>query len=305
MKNPILLSRPEEIEDYVISLWSDGAIKANHLAGGPIAGIVRRFARTPRIFFTMTDPTVEWTQFSTWWGAIALGEYDNPVIRDLRYLHEIYHGSTFPYVRGLSVEAMQIRNFENERRASAYTEMAVYLDLPHLREESFDHPIFADRFLYPTRHGEIDHAWARSWREDRETTFHRLLVERMRVVLAEPNDIDPTDEQVIWLRRYPEQGAKWVETWKERHQLVDDAMLSLNERTSKGQGRHALMDHYQWLLSEDIAEGTGIPFIREARQFEQAFAELILEYNAAMQAKDLKPEAHITGKQANAFRITS
>ena len=246
----------------------------------------------------MTDPKIEWTHFSTWWGAIALGEYDNAAIRDLRYLHEIYHGSTFPYVRNLSVEPMEIRNFENERRASAYMEMAVYLDLPHLRRDTFNHPIFADRFLYPNGAWHIDQKWAKSWREDRETTFHELLVERMKIVLAEPDEIDPTDEQIIWLRRYPEQGRKWVEVWADRHRMVDNAMLTLRERAAQGEGKYALFDHYCWLQSEEIAEDTEIPFIREANLFQAAFDELIAEYNNAMQSKNLKPEAHITGRSA-------
>ena len=296
MKDPIFLVRPEEVEEYVLGLWSDGAIRDNHLAGGPISDLVKRFARTPRIFFTMTDPSIEWSHFSTWWGAIALGEYDNPAIRDLRYLHEIYHGATMPYVRDLSLEAMEVRNFENERRASAYTEMAVYLDLPHLRKDTFDHPIFADRFLYPNGAWAIDRKWAKSWREDRDTTFHELLVERMKVVLAEPHEVDPTDEQIIWLRRYPQQGRKWVEVWADRHRYVDDAMLTLRERAVAGDGRQALKDHYDWLQSPSIAEGTGIPFIREARSFEKEFRALIVEYNDAMNAKNLRPEAHITGR---------
>lgn len=297
MKDPVLLDRPQDIEDYVLDLWSDGAIRDNHLAGGPIADIVRRFARTPRIFFTMTDPAIEWSHFSTWWGAIALGEYDNPAIRDLRYLHEIYHGATMPYVRGLSLEAMEIRNFENERRASAYTEMAVYLDLPHLRRETFNHPIFADRFLYPNGDRTIDQTWARAWREDRDTTFHELLVERMKVVLAEPDEVDPTDEQIIWLRRYPQQGRKWVEVWANRHRLVDKAMINMRQRARQGDGRQAVQDHYNWLQSDEIADGTGIPFIREARQFQAEFDTLITEYNEAMKAKNLTPQAHTTANR--------
>jgi hypothetical protein len=94
-----LLAGEGEIRDFVFSLWSDGPIRASHRSGGFVSTLVDRFARLPRFFYEASEERIEWTHFSTWWGGILLGDYDNPVIRDLRYLHEIYHAATMPLSR--------------------------------------------------------------------------------------------------------------------------------------------------------------------------------------------------------------
>ena len=93
-----LLSERSEIHDYVKSLWTAGPIAESHRSGGMVHDIVDRFASVPRFFYEPSEPDIEWTHFSTWWGGILLCDYDNPHIRDLRYLHEIYHAATLPYV---------------------------------------------------------------------------------------------------------------------------------------------------------------------------------------------------------------
>lgn len=77
-----LLVEADEIHGYVDALWSDGPIRRSHREGGLVHRIVDRFARLPRLFYEPSDPYCEWTQFSAWWGAILLCDYDNPIIRD-------------------------------------------------------------------------------------------------------------------------------------------------------------------------------------------------------------------------------
>ena len=142
-----LLIEPEEIHDFVAGLWSDGPIRRSHLSGGYVRRLIDRFARVPRFFYEASDQTIEWTHFSTWWGGILLCDYENETIRDLRYLHEIHHAATMPYIRGANVPTFEAMNFRNEREASTFTEMAIYLELPDLRPLTFAHPLFVDRFL--------------------------------------------------------------------------------------------------------------------------------------------------------------
>lgn len=284
-QNITLLNRPGEIHDYVMSLWSDGPVRRSHEDGGMVHRLVDRFARLPRIFFE-SSAQVEWTSFSPWWGAIMLAKYDNEAIRDLRYLHEIYHSATMPYQRGLNLATMAARNTQNEREASTFSEIAIYLEMPELRELSFPHPIFADRLLYEDGdRARPNRRLAERWRTQRDQVFQELMYARLQVVLAEDHEVDGTDPQVVWMRRYPTQGSIWCNVWAERHALVDDAMIDLRERCETEGRISAGERHLDWLLSDEIADGTTIPFRREAVAFRTAFDTLIADYDRAMAAK--------------------
>ncbi len=282
-----LLCERDEIHDYVARLWSDGPIRRSHATGGLVHRIVDRFANTPKIFFEASDLHDEWTHFSPWWGAILLCEYENPAIRDLRYLHEIYHSATMPYVSGMNRATMAARNFQNEREASTFTEIAIYLELPDLRATTFAHPIFADRVVFPG--GDMtkpDAGLAERWRDDRQSVFQELMFARLGAVLADADEIDVDDPQIVWLRRYAEQGDAWVQVWSDRHCLVDDAMIALRGNCARAGRRDAGRMHLDWLLSPAIAEGTGVPFRREAATFRRTFDELVAAYDRAMAATD-------------------
>lgn len=278
-----LLVEPGEIHEFVRGLWSDGPIRRSHETGGAVSRLIDRFARLPRFFYEASDSRIEWTHFSTWWGGILLCDYDNPAIRDLRYLHEIYHAATMPYVRGLNVPTFEALNFRNEREASTYTEIAIYLELPELRPLTFDHAIFADRFVFPS--GDLarpDPQLQARWRSEPDLVFQELMYERTRVILADAAEIDPDDPQIVWLRRYGEQGANWIRVWSDRYRQVQNAMIALREASAAGDRAGAAQRHLDWLLSDEIAEGTDIPFRREAAAFRQSFDDLIAVYDSAM-----------------------
>lgn len=281
----VLLNRPGEIHDYVMDLWSDGPVRRSHQDGGLIHRLVDRFARLPRIFFEASETRLEWTHFSPWWSAILLADYENPTIRDLRFIHEICHAATMPYARGMNLATMAARNGQNEREASTFSEIAIYLEIPELRKLSFPHAIFADRLLYED--GDRTRPKTRlleRWRTQRDAVFQELMYARLGVVLADEKDVDATDAQTVWLRRYPEQGAMWESAWSERHCLVDEAMVSLRERCETEGRVDAGKRHLDWLMSEAIANGSGIPFHKEAVAFRSTFDELIAAYDAAMTA---------------------
>ena len=296
MDSIVLLCRRGQIHDYVMSLWSDGPVRKSHEDGGLVHRLVDRFARLPRIFFEASDVRHEWTHFSPWWGAILLAEYENPAIRDLRYLHEIYHAATMPYARGMNLATMTARNAQNEREASTFSEIAIYLELPELRDLSFPHPIFADRLLY--EQGDRTRPLRRlaeRWRTERDAVFQELMYARLQVVLAHDDEVDPEDPQTVWLRRYPEQGDIWSNVWAERHHMVDDAMVTLRERCETEGRMSAGRQHLEWLLSESITGGTDIPFSNESIAFRRTFDELVASYDKAMTESNQVSIRHRTG----------
>jgi hypothetical protein len=278
-----LLVKQADIHDYVLGLWSDGPIRRSHAEGGYVRDIVERFARLPRFFYRPSDQQLEWTHFSTWWGGILLCDYDNPLIRDLRYLHEMHHAATLPYIANGNIPTFEAKAFRNEREASTFTEMAVYLELPDLRPLTFEHPLFVDRFLFPD--GRLDRPDARlleRWRTEPDLVFQELMYERARVIWAKEEEIDAADPQIVWLRRYGEQGANWVKVWSKRYQQVEDAMIRLRESAAREGRESAARRHLDWLLSDEIAEGSNIPFVREAAEFRDSFDKLIAAYDRAM-----------------------
>lgn len=282
-----LLVEPDEIHAYVMALWSDGPLRQSHAEGGAVHRLIDRFARVPRFFYEASDEKAEWTHFSAWWGGILLCDYANPAIRDLRYLHEIYHAANMPHIADINLATLEAKNFRNEREASTFTEMAVYFEFPELRPLTFDHPIFVDRFLFPDGDPHRpDQRMLDRWRREPDQLFQELLYARMRVVLADASEIDPADPQIVWLRRYGEQGANWLKVWADRYQQVEDAMLMLKRRSAEGDRRGAAAAHMDWLLSDPVAESSGIPFVREARAFRGKFDALIALYDNAMEQAD-------------------
>ena len=285
-----LLVERDDIHDFVLGLWSDGPIRWSHAQGGYVRELVDRFARLPRFFFRASDQRLEWTHFSTWWGGILLCDYENPAIRDLRYLHEIHHAATLAYISNGNVPTFEAKAFRNEREASTFTEMAIYLELPDLRPLTFAHPLFVDRFLFPD--GDLDRPDQRllaRWRSEPDLVFQELMYERARVIWAKEEEIDAGDPQIVWLRRYGEQGSNWVKVWSRRYQQVDDAMIRLREGCAKEGRAAAARRHMDWLLSDDTAGGSTIPFRLEAEAFRESFDTLIAVYDSAMAAANQGP----------------
>ena len=278
-----LLIDASDVEQFVFYLWHDGPIKQAHERGGYIRDIIERFARLPRFFYEPSDEHIEWTHFSPWWGGILLCDYANPHVRDLRYLHEIYHAATMPYIANVNASTFEAKNFHNEWKASTVTEMAVYLELPELRRLTFEHPIFVVRFLFP--YGDLtrpDEGLLARWASEPDLVFQELMYSRASIVSATDKEIDADDPQITWLRRYPEQRQNWLNVWADRYQLVEDAMIRLRLNCERLDRRQALDHHMEWLLSSEISGGTTIPFYDEACRFRAHYDELITLYETAM-----------------------
>ena len=131
------------------------AFRNSYDDGGFLRDIVNRFARRPRFFYkpsnefmSLTDSAgqeireyVEAPHFSPWWGGIQLRTYDNKLVQDLYYLHEIMHAATMPFspnAASVLADPVTFKNKirDNEHEASTLSEMTIYCEFPQLRKRS-------------------------------------------------------------------------------------------------------------------------------------------------------------------------
>lgn len=290
-----LLAEKDDIHEFIFNTWEEGPLKKSHATGGLIHRIVDRYARQPQIFAEASQMDIEWTHFYPMMGVTLFCKYDNPHIKDLRYLHEIHHAATMPYIKDMNLPTFRTKIRNNEHGSSTMSEMAIYLECPDLRPLTFNHGLFIDRFLFPE--GDLnnpDERLLERWQNEREIVFQELMYARNSIVTAKAENIDENDPVIIWLRRYPEQGRNWIQIWKERYQLVDDAMIAMRENSYKHGRKAALEQHLEFLTSPGIAGGTDVPFYNEAKAFRQSYDDLIGAYYAAMERRGEQAVKHTT-----------
>jgi len=66
--------------------------------------------------------------------------------------------------------------------------------------------------------------------------------------------------------------------WKDRYDTVERGMIKFREECDKIGRAKALDNHIAWLQSPEIDDGTGIPFVREARAFADVYTEHKKQY---------------------------
>ena len=93
---------------------------------------------------------MERAHFSAPAGVTINRAYDNPSDPGLYRLHEMFHAAFMPDFPGIGFDAFHRKMEDNELKASVCSEIRVYFELPHLREQAFAHPIHADRYC-PSR----------------------------------------------------------------------------------------------------------------------------------------------------------
>ena len=290
--------------------------------GGFIRSILNRFARRPRFFYkpsdefvTETDTSgkeflefVEAPHFSPWWGGIQLRTYDNKLIQDLYYLHEITHAATMPYSPDASralADPVTFKNKirDNEHEASTLSEMTIYCEFPQLRKYAFHHEIFADRFLFHDGdHSRVNVRMIQRWREEPELVEKELMYARA-AVLTSPA-VDESDIAAYWLKRFYSQGKAWTTIWTNpksehedlphggRFQLVEAAMVRFREECQSLGRNSALDNHLRWLNSKEFTDGTGIPFYREAKAFCHSYLQHKILYFDSLKKIGKETEMH-------------
>lgn len=254
MKNAELVYDRADIHAYMRALWKSDIFRDSHITGGFIHQKVEEFAWLPRVFAEMSEEWLEKAHFSSWWNVMMHREYDNPVIHDLYWLHEMYHATHMPYVRNIGFSSFCEKMQRNELEASVLSEIEIYLALPELREQSFPYPIYADRFL--NREWQ-DFYWA-------NPSMVRETIRTIRRNLMSDKLVDDMDDVERWVRKFADQNAIFNKVWFERYYMIENHMAEF-QTISLSDRREALVSHWEWL--EDNMNPMSIPFSEEAEAF--------------------------------------
>lgn len=295
MKDIVRLPEPDNIHHFTRRLWRSDIFKRSHDEGGVVHDVIDRFARLPRLFYVPSQEDIEAPHFSPWWGAIQMRNYERDAVQDLYYLHEIEHAGTMPYMPGLNLVTLKNKIRDNEHEASTLSEMTIYFDHPELRPQTFPHEIFVDRFLFPEGgHARPDPRMLERWQTEPDLVRKELMYARASVVTAK--EIDPQDKPAFWLNRFANQGRAWTAIWTARYGLIEEGMTKFRDNCLKI-GRSAALDqHIEWLTSPEIADGTTIPFYKEAAAFSEIYAENKRKYRENMESDSEKPISYLPTK---------
>ncbi len=324
MRDVILLAEAKECCDFIrAQLLHTETLRRSYDEGGFVKRLIARFARRPRFFYhpsnefvTVTDSTgrehrefVEAPHFSPWWGGIQLRSYDNKLVQDLYYLHEICHAATMPYGPDSDHACFDPITFKNKIRdnehvASTLSEMTIYCEFPQLRAMSFQHEIFVDRFLFPEGNlKRVDACLIQRWREEPEIVESEMMYARAAVLTA-PH-VDESDLAAFWLKRFYSQGKAWTSIWTNpkgeypsipiggRFREVESAMISFRDQCQSVGRAAALARHIDWLTSEPVAKGTNVPFYDEAKEFCRSYLQHKILYLESLQRRGQHTETHL------------
>jgi hypothetical protein len=215
----------------------------------------------------VTDDPMFPGHFGTYFGAITRRKYDNPHVQDLYHLHECVHVRTMkPNPKDSFMNWMR-RMIASETEASLVSECFAYLHMPGLREKTFSHEIWMDRF-------KIDGPVLRA--DNREDL---IRMRRMEALHAPKND-DYIEHQ-IW--NYGQQNVQWCRIWADpvgygsfkaapAFRVVEEHMADPNHSRS----------HEMWLnmvsyLSPNNHD-ENIPFFEQAKAFQSYYDRTNLLY---------------------------
>ncbi len=259
MKNLITLVSENEIHDFVSQLWKSDIFRASYEKRGFIYDQVQRFAWLPRFFCEMSCDHLERAHFSTWWNVITIrDDYDNPIIHDLYYLHEMAHAASMPYIGGLGRAAFDEKMQRNELEASVLSEITVYFELEGLRETSFPYEIYADRFLQ-------DRDLVGLWITNPALATEKIRTIRRDVMTSKP--IHLMDDREKWIRRFTEQNAAYSITWADSYDDVEQQMEAFQIKATRDPHGASVM-HRAWLeLQMALDPKDQVPFRQEAELF--------------------------------------
>lgn len=275
MKNMIVLSSYEENMEFLRKLWRTDAFQRSFSEGGFIFEQCVRFAWQPRIFAEMTNEHIERAHFSTWWNVIMLREdYTNDMIHDLYYLHEMCHASTMPYVPNINRSAFEEKMKRNELEASVLSEILVYFEMPAIRQYSFGHEIYADRFLQDMHLQDL-------WRVNKPLAIEKMRFMR-RDVMSRPFEAG-MDTTETWIRRFSDMNDAYAIIWSDRYNEIETAMDQL-QRTMLKWGDAAAITRWAFALEAEAAKDPvdNVPFRMEAEQFAPLYWSNKQKFDEAM-----------------------
>lgn len=282
MKNLIALTDRADVHDHVQALWKTDLFRDSHAQGGFVHGIVDQFAYLPRLFADMSNPYLERSHFSTWWGVMMnRDDYANPFVHDLYWLHEFFHAGNMPYLPGIGKAAFNEKMQRNELEASVLSEIQVYFEMPELRASSFPHTIYADRFL-------SEHYMQELFKTNREVAIETIRTIRRDVMTSKPeHTMDITE---LWIRRFAEQNDVFAISWSDRYPEIEKQMRLLQFQSSLNR-KGAMRGYRRWIEEEAAKDPVdNIPFRTEAELFAPHYWANKARFDSAM-AKETPAKA--------------
>jgi hypothetical protein len=158
---------------------------------------------------------------------------------------------------------------DNELTASVTSEILVYFHLPELRQHTFTHPIYADRFL-------SDPVWQAKFAANPQCMEQELLLLRRAPMFSEP---DHSDLPAYWIYRFSNQNEAWHAIWAYHYNKVESLMWALQSNPNRAQ---ALDAHIAALQSPHCFPQHGVPFFDEAVAFHGVYQAGRNIYDRAM-----------------------
>jgi hypothetical protein len=140
------------------------------------------------------------------------------------------------------------------------------------------------------------------WREEPELVEKEMMYARA-AILTSPH-IHESDLAAFWLKRFYSQGKAWTNIWTNpkgeyseipvggRFYDVEVAMIRFREACHTNGREAALDDHLAWLRSPEIADGTAIPFYREAKAFCASYLQHKILYFESLKKRGQETETH-------------
>lgn len=263
-------------------LWTTPALRTQLLdPQGAYHWMIQAALKQP---WWMIEPMegYERRHFSAWFGnAFVQRHYDNPVITDLFYLHDLLHALTLPGRTFASPEQWQQHMRANEIAVSLETEILVYWRCPGLREQSFDFRIWHDALTtegLATLAGRLDtyrHELADAPAElalrsavgawplahpAQAVVDATTLWDLRRAVTRAP---DPTDAVERSLAVYEAQAEPFYAAWRPHWEAVEAERLAFAQACQSGPWEAAVAAREtHWGRVADVA---GVPYGTIAR----------------------------------------
>jgi hypothetical protein len=128
--------------------------------------------------------------------------------------------------------------------------------MPGLREASFPHPIYADRFLN-------DPYMQALWTHNKEVAIETLRIKRRDVMVSKPQHLMDTTE--LWIRRFAKQNEAYSLSWSDQYNDVERHMAEFQSIAMAGDRERAIHFHRDWLEAEAANDPKdNIPFRLQA-----------------------------------------
>lgn len=265
MKNIIALHNKDDVYSFISGLWKTELFKNSKY----IKSWTDKASQFPMSFAEMTNEELEYPHFGTWFGVTYLREYDNPIISDLYYLHEIVHSSLLTFDPEIIFTAWYRKMNQIEFLASLETEGYVYIEMPELRDVSFKDEIWADRFLGAKRLG---------------SSIKDIMKQERYKAMHDPDPFDYCEQQIA---AYARQNFEWANIWKlnvEAWSATFPSILPAYKHVEKSmyllRNKDTNIDlHIDWI--KYVMHNTEVPFPEQAKLFSDTYWRNKLGYRKA------------------------